>query len=180
MDIFFSIRAGCTATVEFKQWLHEPFCFVFLLLFGALDLWFLAILFFPPPFCLHLTLYRTLDCLDFLSRGFVPTVIPMWNLYSPHDLTQWKCDVYMYRFLQFFLVCFCFVLFHLSILPSSFPLSSLFSVNLTPSLHWREMGLRLNTIIAISHISLSLEGTCWLFKFQSVTFFTRLFFLASI
>lgn len=64
------------------------------------------------------------DCLDFLRRGFVPTVIPMWNLYSPHDLTQWKCDVYMYRYFAilsgFLFYCFVFC-FLSSLYPSPSP-----------------------------------------------------------
>lgn len=99
---YFSIRARCTATTELKKkkaQLSEPIQFFYFRSFrGA----FRNLSFLSVSFCPHLTLYQTLDCLDFLRRGFVPAVIPMWNLYSPHSLTQWKCDVYMYRFLVLF------------------------------------------------------------------------------
>lgn len=76
---------------EIQHWPPEPPCFPASLVF--------------PLSCLHLTLYQTLDCLDFFCWRFVSTEIPIWNLYFDHDFTQWKCDVYMYRFLQFFHFC---------------------------------------------------------------------------
>lgn len=129
-----------------QKWLPEPICFpvfylcslffwwcfrfLHFLIFG--DIWFFSSLFLSSP-----DFIQTLDCLDFLRQGFVPTVIPMWNLYSP-DLTQWKCNVYMYRFLQFFSVqfsfVFCFVSSHLLRL-SLFLSWSLSWVHLIPSSH---------------------------------------------
>lgn len=126
-------------------------------------------------FFLEIFWFFSLSVLAWLCTGllivlisFVPSVIPMWNLYAPHDLTQWKCDVYMYRFfavLSGLFVCFfrfCFVSSHLFHPPPSFslfspPLSSPSPLVLTSSsdsflTRWREMGLRLNTIITISHM----------------------------
>lgn len=170
---------GVQLLVKLKKKASWAVCFTFLtfLFGGAFHFLILAIFDFLPSlslsFCLHLTLYRTLDCLDFLHQGFVPTVIPMWNLYSPHDLTQWKCDVYMYRFLRLFLV---FVIVCFMFLPP--PPYSLFSPHLCFELIWLlPYTLKGNgTLSKYSYHYFTHKpntwGARWHFEFHSVTFFT--------
>ena len=65
-----------------------------------------------------LILLIAIPVLFFLSCLLCPSLLPnvllkptVWarssstngSAISPHDFTQWKCDVYMYRFVQFFL-----------------------------------------------------------------------------
>lgn len=117
-------------------------------------------------------LYQTLIVLIFVCppRVFVPAVIPMWKpVFSSWFSTQWKCDVYMYRFLQFFLLLILFPPQHHPLYPA--PLlthSVLIWLFLLPNT------LKGNGTASkqIFHFSLSSKGCCYMLNFICLSFFT--------
>lgn len=146
-----------------RNWPPEPITVLF---GGALDSFTLRVFFrdllILLSFCPRLTLYRTLDCLDFLCTFSHTNVKPVCSSWFD-SVEVWCLHVQIFRG-SFWFVFFGSVSSPLisSILLPSFslfspPLSSPSPLVLTSSsdsflTRWREMGLRLNTIITISHM----------------------------
>lgn len=116
-----------------RNWPPEPITVLF---GGALDSFTLRVFFrdllILLSFCPRLTLYRTLDCLDFLCTFSHTNVKPVCSSWFD-SVEVWCLHVQIFRGSFWFVCLFFSVLFRLlSSLPSSSLLFSLFSPSLIP------------------------------------------------